>query len=171
MGIVKASDAEIYKYGYTLAIDAIANICAGIIIGVIFRGIPTVLLFWLSYIPLRVYAGGWHAKKSVQCFLVSTIVLIAVIQVMRYINIPLETVLFNAFELVEIFIIIKLAPVDTKNKRLSQKEKEKYRHIVIGVICIQVLIGVWCDTFRKICIVTYAILMFSLLLQILLDRM
>lgn len=163
MGIVKASDAEIYKYGYALAFDAITNIIAGIIIGLIFRAIPIVLLFWISYIPLRVYAGGWHAKRSIHCFLISNILLIVVIQAIRYINIPIETALCNGLEFLEISFIIGLAPVDTKNKRLSSKEKRKYKYIVIAVICIEVLIGIWSDSFRKICIVTYVILMFSLL--------
>lgn len=169
IGIIQDSDINIYKYGYVLAMETALNIIIGIAIGFVFHAIATVLLFWLLYIPLRTYGGGWHASKSWACSLISNVVLIAVI-------LASDLVFRNyiwcyiAAELACIVVIVLFAPVDTKEKRLTENEKKSYKKIVVLIICAEEISGIWFPLIRNIIFCAYMILAMSLVVQLLFSQ-
>lgn len=65
MGIIRKNEIAIYRYGfdalYTVLLQMISIFVLAIVMGNFFE----TLLFYLAFIPLRIYAGGYHANTRV----------------------------------------------------------------------------------------------------------
>lgn len=135
-GRIQSKDFSVYAYGYILILETIVIIMIEVMIGLLFDELYTVLLFALFFIPLRSYCGGWHAKKAGICIILSNFTVMTVV-----VAVKLQWVNWSSLELVigELIcfgIIFCLSPVESKNKKLCEKEKKKYRkkaHLILEV--------------------------------------
>ena len=64
------TDAEIdlYAYGIESVITIAINWSITLFLGIIFKQLIPTLIFSIIYIPLRSFAGGYHAKTEGRCF-------------------------------------------------------------------------------------------------------
>ena len=71
-GAVDPADREVYEYGlhgiFTDALQYGVLLVVSLLIG----RLPQTVAFHIAFIPLRGYAGGFHAKTQLRCFLLST---------------------------------------------------------------------------------------------------
>ena len=77
--IIDEKDKEIYIYGLSQGIIMIFNIITVIIIGMILNMLFLSILFIATYIPIRVYAGGFHCRTQAKCYIFSVIMQITVL--------------------------------------------------------------------------------------------
>lgn len=88
-------------------------------------------LFWesaiilISFIPVRIYAGGYHAKTPMQCAIKSWMLLTAVLLWMKYT--PNNAILQIFVLMITGIWMFCLCPVQDEHKPLSEKEKRKYK--------------------------------------------
>lgn len=71
---MREDEVAIYQYGYYLLFEIALNLSLGLICGILLHAVNKVFLFWIIYIPLRKYCGGWHASRDWVCTIISTIV-------------------------------------------------------------------------------------------------
>ena len=72
-GIIQEDDIDKCKYGIDLFISSFLEIISILAIAAILGNfIETVLLF-VFFIPLRIYAGGYHADTKLKCFIISLV--------------------------------------------------------------------------------------------------
>ena len=127
-GILKKEDQALYQYAYELLLNQGINIAAAILIAVLFKMPWVVLTFLAAYIPLRSYAGGYHANTNWGCTVVSALMLCLVCIVVKF------AALYSAygwcilFAVSGIFIFL-LSPVEDFNKPLSEEEVIHYRRM------------------------------------------
>ena len=74
-GVIKEEDAEIYIYGINQILTSVLSVSSALIIGLIFGVFPEIAVFMAAYIPLRSFAGGYHAKTPLSCYVFSVIML------------------------------------------------------------------------------------------------
>ncbi len=120
---VKQQDEEVYNYGFELLLASAVNFLALILISIFSHTILETALFILGFVPLRQVAGGYHAKTHLRCFLIllsNYIVFLAVTYFIPISLIALTTIASIALSAVLVFIF---APVEDKNKPLSEGEK------------------------------------------------
>lgn len=67
--IVKAEDAKIYIYGINQILTYVINVFSALIIGAILGVFLEITVFMAAYIPLRSFAGGYHAKTPLRCYI------------------------------------------------------------------------------------------------------
>lgn len=168
-GFLKDEDRDIYEYGYMLVIETLLNILVGILIGLIFRAIDTVLIFWLLYIPLRIFCGGWHAKKSWQCLIASNAILLFVIKAEEILTSGTAWITVLVDILLAAVLII-LSPVSTKHKPITAGEKSRFKRNCIGIIVIELLASLFICRFRNIIMIAYSVLLISLVMQMIINR-
>lgn len=122
-GLLKEEDRNIYQYGYQMLMEYGINIVTSIAIAAFFHACGIALVFSLAYFLLRGYAGGYHAKTSAGCFLMSAVMLTAIIFIVR----SAGAVRFNRglllAEAVMLPYAFKKMPVPVKNKPLTENEK------------------------------------------------
>lgn len=126
-GAITEESCETYAYGIYLMLSALLHIMTTVVIGAAFRMLPECILFYAGFAVLRRFAGGYHAGSPVKCYLLSCLVIIAVLLVVKYINpewmIPVDTLIVFLCGIV----ILWLAPVEDANKPLDHEEIRHYK--------------------------------------------
>ncbi|MDR2025921.1 MAG: accessory gene regulator B family protein [Hungatella sp.] len=144
---IDRQDKDIYVYGLELLFMNILNLATAIVIGMALGQLFECFLFLALFVPLRSYAGGYHAKNSFYCYLVSCFVMVSALllvrlspKVMRYdINLLL---MFCSSAVITI-----LAPVENINKPLESDEIQIYGKLARLILAIEVFISIVCHYF------------------------
>lgn len=107
------------------------------IIGVFFKG----CIFLTAFIPLRMYAGGYHADSQKKCFLVSFLAMSLSFLIIKYTY--FSKIVACIVGIVCLGIIWKLAPVSNDTKRLDKEEIQMYgrRTKYIAVVVLGVFLA------------------------------
>lgn len=125
--LLKIDQRALYQYAYELLLNQVINILIAVIIAVVMRAPMPVFVFLVSYIPLRSYCGGYHAKTNEACTVVSAFLILFVCLIEKYIvGLTAFLLPFAGFLLSGILIFI-FAPVADKNKPLDKEETSRYR--------------------------------------------
>ena len=138
-GEILQQEKEIYTYAYTILLEECINIVVAVIIGMTFKNISLVSIFLFSYVPLRIYAGGFHANNGVVCSVISGILIILLCALagrMEDKTIQIQEYIILLLAQLSIFIF---APVDSENKKLDEYEKREYRKKTNKVLSFQIL--------------------------------
>lgn len=125
-GTLEETERTVYQYAYELLINQMINILFAVLIAIVFKSPVTVLLFLLSYIPLRSFCGGFHADTNLGCTIVSAMILCCVCLVTNYVQ---ESWLLNRYPIafgISGYFIIRYAPVPDRNKPLDEIETVRY---------------------------------------------
>ncbi|WP_277407780.1 accessory gene regulator ArgB-like protein [Lacrimispora xylanisolvens] len=125
--LLKDDQRALYLYAYEVLINQIINIVVAVFIAVIMRAPMPVFVFLASYIPLRSYCGGYHARTNGVCTVVSAILILIVCLLEKYIVGTVALILPIAGFLISGILIFKFAPVPDRNKLLDEEETSRYR--------------------------------------------
>lgn len=131
-GVYNKEEKNIYTYGFELLISSTINIFLISIISSLIDetiGVNAVLPFCLAFIPLRITAGGFHARSHISCISGFCAIYIICSILTRFIT-PQHCLVFGVITIVfASATIIALAPVQAKNKdiptsvRVSQRKR------------------------------------------------
>ena len=138
-GLILKEEKELFICALEQLIAYILNIFSMIIIGIIFKMLFEAILFTLTYIPIRIYAGGYHSKTQFRCYIFSLIMLISVLLILN-IDLLANSILIILLTIIAGFIIVLLAPVEDKNKPLDNTEIEVYTKRTLRNLFIIILI-------------------------------
>lgn len=127
---------EIYEYAVYIILSSAFHIATIIALGLCFNLLVESLVFYFSFITIRKFAGGYHAKTPIKCYIISvvssTIILVLIniipIIVSRFRFIEYFLLILGLFSLI---IICYLSPLDTINNPLNNEEKILLKKITI----------------------------------------
>ena len=134
-GIIPEGSEEAYVYGIQLLLSTVINVvCIAMIswlMGNAFAWIP----FMIGFVPLRMTAGGYHAKTPLRCGITfcGTYTIILVLLYFVPIRVQIPIILINS--LVTLTLVFLFAPVPAGNKPLTEEEAKRNRKssLVIAV--------------------------------------
>lgn len=137
-GIIAETDADVYVYGFFQLAMMLLNIVTTLLLGVLFQLLIPCILLNLSYIPLRINAGGHHADSPMKCYINSSIMIAALLAVIKWIPIhpAISAVLFALSGIVTWI----LAPVEAENNPWDDTEKLVYRRRAKVILVIETVI-------------------------------
>lgn len=118
---INSVDRDIYEYGVQHILITLLNITTVIIIGIVLNAVIEAIAFITAFIPLRIFAGGFHFSTPIKCYIFSSCFVAAVLLAMRYVNISI--LIYCLLYSLAIVIILILSPVEDVNKPLDQVEK------------------------------------------------
>lgn len=133
-GTIKSDDRDLYVCGIYQACLFILNIATTIVVGLILGMVWESIVFSLAYIPIRTYAGGYHSKTQLRCYLLSIAIITASLLAIKLI--PWNGFICTVIILCAGLPVLFLAPVEDSNKPLDKQEKAVYRkrtYIILGV--------------------------------------
>lgn len=153
-GKIKENEQELYEYGVFILLSNILFISVTVVLGLIFGLLPQSLVFFITFIVIRQYAGGYHASTELQCEIFTTLCILAIIIIMNLISGDLSfaiILVLSAFSAVLIFVF---APIDTDEKALDEIELKIFckRTKLILIIIVAVIIVSLCLQLKSICI-------------------
>ncbi|MDR1548419.1 MAG: accessory gene regulator B family protein [Hungatella sp.] len=135
-------DCNLYIYGYELLIGQVVNLFIACFLAFVFGAYLTVIVFLLTFIPLRSYAGGHHADSYNVCTIISNIIICAVCVAAKVIPKEMVFLMNITAGIVSGILIFRLAPVENHNKRLELIEKKHHRKYSILIWGIESIIWI-----------------------------
>jgi accessory gene regulator B len=132
-GAISSDEKEVYLFGVQQGLVLLLNISTTIIIGILFGVVWQLLLFTVSYIGLRSFAGGYHAKTPQKCYILSTILTLAIALLQKFVI--LTTPVYVVLLCLSTAIVVTFSPMDSKEKPLDEFEKQVYQKKAI-IICL-----------------------------------
>lgn len=129
---------ELYEYAIYIILSSAFHMATVIVLGLVFNLLTESLVFYLSFIVIRKFAGGYHAKTPVRCYLFSFVSNIIILCLVKWIN-TLFIFIFIIFELLCVVLILLISPLDTENNPLTGQEKKMYR-MLTSIITILIFI-------------------------------
>lgn len=140
---IKDEDYEIYQYGLEQLFTSILNMLTLFVIGSIMGMIWQGIIFVLSFMLLRKYAGGYHASTPLRCYLLTTLIITVALSVMKYLEISI--LIYLVLLMVSSVIVYMLTPVEAVNKEFDKIEKIIYRKktILTWIVEVSLAIGVF----------------------------
>jgi len=131
-GAFTSDDREIYEYGIHQSLFMLLNLVTIALVGLVLGTVWHMMFFVLAFAPLRSFAGGYHAKSKLGCYVATTAMAVLVSLLPSWITIGNITtagilLIFGA-------VICLLSPTECENKPLDDLEKKVYKRRAI-VIC------------------------------------
>ena len=136
---IQFEDREIFAYGIRRLLLNIFILLCFSIIGLATNSIYEIYVFLLFFVPLRKYAGGFHFHNSYLCFIFSCICVYIPVLISKYIN---NINIFLLCGIMSSLVIISLAPIQSKNKNLSDNEKTIYKIITKKIIVVYIALSI-----------------------------
>lgn len=140
--IISKENEELYKYGFNIGLTILINLLSSVLVGVFFGMIFESMIFLMGYIPLRSYAGGYHARTSLRCYFISIFIMILILAFFSYVSL---VSLYKMLLFIGVTVCIILSPVEDENKPLDDDEIRIYRkrsYIVLTIeVCVWILLS------------------------------
>lgn len=136
-GIIQKDDIEKCKYGIDIFFSSFIEIFSILLIAILVGNFVETLLLFVAFIPLRVYAGGYHADTKLKCYLISLGMYGIFCIVSKYIpNSMYQTI--NVFcTIFSLIIVLIKAPIIHFNKKINDIERRYYRKFSIEICLIE----------------------------------
>nr|WP_304030826.1 accessory gene regulator B family protein [Ruminococcus bromii] len=137
---------ELYEYAIYVVLSSIFHIATIVVLGVFFNMIIESVVFYFSFISIRKFAGGYHAKTPTKCYLFSILSNIIILYFIKLVNGVSVIFIFSLimFELFCVVLILLISPLDTENNPLKTSEKKMYRIIAVFISILIFIISTWC---------------------------
>lgn len=125
--VIKVQDLELYVYGLELLLAESVCMVSVMGIGLLAGRFLHTVVYYLSYIVIRIYAGGYHADSHRSCtviFSVCYLILMFFVEWTIFLNLT-DIWLFGV-----VFadgVILILAPVEDHRKPLKESEYQIFR--------------------------------------------
>lgn len=116
---VPEEDVECYRYGLELLLSTLCNILLMIVISVILQMPLLFLPYTFVYVPMRLYAGGFHASSHFRCISFSCFSFFACAIAAKYSVGWWFSYICLLILIIAIPILYKFVPVISPNKPLS----------------------------------------------------
>jgi len=124
----------LYYYGFQILYGSINKGLLLLLVGLALHILPQMLITTLAFAFLRVFIGGLHFDSYTKCAWISlaTLTLFSLLSSLTSYNYIVNTIIFST-----LFVIaLKYAPVEHKNRILTNNDKIKFKYIVLGMTCI-----------------------------------
>ena len=129
--IINEDDIEIVSHGIIigirLCINTLLTFMLGAVLGMAFESI----FFIIMFSAVRSYAGGFHFKKPIFCYITSSCTIITALLIAKSIPSHLIGLVGIILLIISMIILLSFAPVGTESKPLDNEEIFFFRKKVI----------------------------------------
>jgi len=135
-GIISEDDMDVYAYSFEILISTLQSFLTLAALAFISRTSLETVLFLLGFIPLRMVAGGYHAKNHFRCFLILLFTYM-VFLILMYV-IPTGAIIPTIISCcsLSVLLVFFLAPSEDENKPLTPEETILFKKkSTIAIVC------------------------------------
>ena len=164
--IIEKNNREYYEYVLTTMAEHIIAVGTMLIIGMLFQQFVPTVVFLVFFLSLRKRTGGYHADKFWQCYLMTIITYIGVMQIAKVLaekSYLMYTLLLIAVLIIEVIGTVNHPNIDLAEDELQEIKKAARLLALIEVGIIAVLIALRLDRLY-VSYMSIAIILFSSLM-------
>ena len=125
--------AEVIMYGLQLIIGEIPKLILLFTVAIIFKIGWLVILAYITMLPYKTVAGGFHLKTNIGCTIGTFIVYFGNVLISKYLVIEpqyIKYIIAGVTWIFSIIMIILYAPADTVNLPILRKKERKTKKIL-----------------------------------------
>jgi len=139
-GIIQEEDIDTCRYGLDVFISSALEIVSILVIAAFVGNFFQAVLLFTAFIPLRIYAGGYHADTRLKCYLISLGVYGLLTLVTLVISKEAYATINIILTLIALETVLTSAPVIHRNKSVSEVERKYYRKFSISICLVESII-------------------------------
>lgn len=159
------NNEEIIEYGVVQGLNALLGVFLTLLAGCILGIFTQSVIFIIALIPLRMYAGGYHADTQKRCAIISILLMLIALMIIRYVNISPSLSL--VISLIETGILFCVIPIDGSEK-LEDVEKQVYQKKGRRLLIIEMIVFVFTrNVLNMVFIAVFSVILFLTLSGIL----
>lgn len=168
--IVDEKDVALHEYGFQIMLANLFNLCIIVVIGLVSGDLLKSMVFYVVFISLRIYTGGFHASSYRRCFLLFSTICVTCIIASNWLlkhNFILLPFLISAIILG--IAIYFMAPIPHENRQISSEEKVLFKNkswLVYSVWIIIAVILLVTEFWYIVSIITVTLLAVSILMVV-----
>ena len=140
-GVLKQDMIEICEYGAELVLAGITNVMMVLFTGILIHQVIYGIFFLMIMIPTRAFIGGYHAKTHLRCNISFVCTYLLSLLLLKIIDVRYE-VIVQIFVIAGFIIISAWAPLENRNKKLSDIQKNLYNKISQVIYILLMVIGI-----------------------------
>lgn len=136
--------AEVIKYGLEIIIGEIPKLILLVVVAIILKIGWLVVFAYLTMLPYKVMAGGFHLKTNIGCLIGTFTVYYGNVLLSKYMVIEpmyIKYIIVIATWIFSIIMISLYAPADTINLPILRKKERKTKKILSYIFATIMLIG------------------------------
>lgn len=160
-GVIVEEEREIYEFGLAQGCMILCNLLTMVVLAVCFDALVEAVVILLAFMQLRSYAGGFHAKTSGGCYVLTCAAMALLLWIQKIIVVELG--MFFALLGIAGSIIVLLSPVESPEHRLDALERSIYRRKALRIWFVECMIAALC-IWTPLRIVAVSIMLAHLLL-------
>ena len=132
------SEREIIRYGVEGILNNLLGIFITLTVGIFCDCVFESCVFWIFFWTLRKHAGGFHAKTKFRCLMMSVVLLFLAFEFLLKAGWTIDV--YTWIMVIGSGCIFYLAPVETHNKHLDEREVRVYRKRTRIILSIQLML-------------------------------
>ncbi len=170
-GNIEEKYINLYAKAMEITLAVVVNLSATLLLGYCMNLGWYCVIFLIGFIPLRSYAGGYHASNYVTCFFQSMFVLTVILCGIKYFIFQgwMSSSVWQLF-LISVAIIFFGAPLADENRPISEKEavffKKRSRVIVIIEAILVVILNCFGSNYSYAVVMAVIASAFALVLHV-----
>lgn len=138
--IVAEEDKIVYRYSIEVFLSDIFYLLIAFFTALITQSLAASIAFFIGFLSLRKFSGGYHAKTYLRCHFLFWTNQILMIILYHFLLPEYSKILSFVFIAFSITSVLVFAPVANGNKPLSKEEKSKYTWMSRMVIILDAII-------------------------------
>ena len=154
--ILGEEDKDVYIYALEVIVLNTSLLITLFLISLCMKQLPCFICFLCFFVPLRIFCGGYHAKRSEICFPMSMISYVIVLFMVKQNLYLYQNIFLQSLALVTILLLFLFAPLENKNHPLDEYQLQRNQKIVrILLVLYFLLLSYFCV--YQVSIATYGI--------------
>ena len=143
-GIIKEPQVPLYEYGFELLFSTVITVLSIILLGILWKELLCTMTFLLFFMPIRITAGGYHAKTYGKCFIVTNLIAMICVWGPRlledtYFLFIMSLIIFGC-ACIYIWIHAPIIPLEYRGRTNRTKINRKHSHNVLKTEIIIILV-------------------------------
>jgi accessory gene regulator B len=136
--VVDIKKRDVYVYGLEVIILNFTLLAIALGISLLSGAFMHFVMFVVVFLPLRVFAGGYHAKTSERCLVLSTLLYSATVAIVRLFPLLYESIYATSAGIIFAAVIFALAPLVSKNNELNESQVKRNRLITRVLLIVNI---------------------------------
>ncbi len=125
--VIQEKDVDICRYGLEIFLSSAFETLSIFIISILLGNYFETFCFFLAFIPLRIWSGGYHANTKMGCYFVSIFVYIGFSIITQLVAVKYLVVTNIIMTVSAMILVYRLSPIIHFNKNVTNVEKILYR--------------------------------------------
>ena len=146
--IVDIEQRDVYIYGLEVILLNGGLLIAFLIISLLCSEMINFWAYLIFFLPLRIFSGGYHAKTSECCFILSTVMYGFSVAVTKFLPLLYLDFYWWTAGAISLIIILIFAPLINPNNPLNEFQKKRNRIIVYSLIITDLVFFILCCIFN-----------------------